>query len=162
MNCSLQNVKYLEQSVWFCMLLEGSFISFCCCYSLNEWVSNYWKTPYKRLLVALLVATHSFGLPYDSHVPLQMYILSIIFLFSLFNEFLSQNKAKPDVFHLVKSAVAQIFCLLTYVFFFCTGKRGMQAPECSPCPTTEFKAVFHQSFHPSSHSQTCTTADALS
>lgn len=25
MNCFLQNVKYLEQSVWFCMLLEGFF-----------------------------------------------------------------------------------------------------------------------------------------
>lgn len=92
-----------------------------------------------------------------------MHILSIIFLFSsLFNYFLSQNKAQPDVFHLVESAVAQIFLLLTDMFFFCTGKRGMQAPERSPRPTAEFKAVLHQSFHPSPHRQTCAAADPLS
>lgn len=90
-------------------------------------------------------------------------IIFFISLFSsLFNYFLSKSKAEPDVFHLVEAAVAQIFLLLAYVFFFCTGKRGMQAPQRSPGPTTEFKAVLHQSFHPSSHSETCTTADPLS
>ena len=144
------------------MLLEGFFTLFHCGYFWSEWISNYWKAPQKRLLVALLVARCSFGLLYDSHMLLQMYILSIIFLFSsLFSYFLWQNKAEPDVFLLVDSAVAQIFSLLTYMFFFCTGERGMQAPECSPRPTTEFKAVLHQSFHPSSHNQTCTTADPL-
>lgn len=81
---------------------------------------------------------------------------------SLFNYFLSKNKAEPDVLHLVEAAVAQIFLLLSYMFFFCTGKRRMQAPQCSAGPTSEFKAVLHQSFHPSSHSEACSTADPLS
>lgn len=81
---------------------------------------------------------------------------------SLFNYFLSKNKAEPDVLHLVEAAVAQIFLLLAYTFFFCAGKRGMQAPQRSPGATTEFKAVLHQSFHPSSHSEACSAADPLS
>lgn len=97
----------------------------------------------------------------DSYILLQMYI---IFHFSilLFNYFLSKNQAEPDVLHLVEAAVAQIFLLLAYMFFFCTGERGMQAPQRSPSPTAEFKAILHQSFHPSSHSETCSTADPLS
>lgn len=115
------------------------------------------------MLVALLVAMLSFGLLYDSHILLEVYIVSIIFpLSSLFNDFLSWKKAEPDVFHLFEGAVPHIFLLLTYILFFCTGKRGMQTPECSSCSTTELKAVLHQSFHPSSYSQTCTTADPLS
>lgn len=81
---------------------------------------------------------------------------------SLFNYFLSKNKAEPDVLHLGETAVAQIFLLLAYMFFFCTGERGMQAPQRSPGPTTEFQAVLHQSLHPSAHSETCSTADPLS
>lgn len=47
MNCFLQNIKYLEQSVWFCTLLEGYFIQFHCSFFLNEWISNYFKAPQK-------------------------------------------------------------------------------------------------------------------
>lgn len=81
---------------------------------------------------------------------------------SLFNYFLSKNKAEPDVLRLVEAAVAQIFLVLAYMFFSRTGKRGMQAPQRSPGAATELKAILHQSFHPSSHSETCTTADPLS
>lgn len=63
---------------------------------------------------------------------------------------------------LVEAAVAQIFLLLAYMFFSCTGERGMQAPQRSPGPTAEFKAVLQQSLHPSSHSETCSAADPLS
>lgn len=60
-----------------------------------------------------------FCLSCDSHIVLQMYILSIVSLFpSLFNYFLSQNKPEPDVFHLLESAVARVFWLLTCMSFF--------------------------------------------
>lgn len=91
------------------------------------------------------------------------YIYFFISLFSsLLNYFLSKNKAEPDVLLLVEAAVAPIFLLLAYMFFFRTGERGMQAAQRSPGPTTEFQAILHQSLHPSSHGETCSTADPLS
>lgn len=77
------------------------------------------KSSLKKIASSSTGRKLSFGLLCDSHVLFQVYILSIRFLFSsVFNYFLSQSKAEPAVFHLTESAIAHIFSLLAYVFFF--------------------------------------------